>query len=327
MLILKKIWRPVAALALLFVLIKKGPFQIEQIQFILSQQKVLFAGITLFFIQFILLSIRWSFFVHLLVPLKLKQAFKLTLIGQFFSFFIPGGVGGDVVKALELSRTQRINKSEALSTVLADRILGLFAMTMMAALFLMIEVYQQGDAKLHRFLVVSSVLLLGVTAGLYLAPTILKQLEFLFKDKKSFILIKLDKVISSFQLTFMAFRNRKLQTKNIAICIVIQLISIYFLYYIVQTLGLTPPPFLVFFSLCCFGFLASAIPITPAGIGVGQAAFYFLFSQFSHELGQATVTAVSVLQLFYLLFALVGGILFSIQPKKIKQAELQAESI
>ncbi|MBC7419948.1 MAG: flippase-like domain-containing protein [Bdellovibrio sp.] len=324
---IKKIWRPIVALLLLFVLIKSGPFKIDQIQFILSQQTILFVGLSLFAVQFVLFAVRWSFFVHLITPLAFLKSLKLTLVGQFFSFFIPGGVGGDVVKALELSRTETISKSQALSTVLADRILSLFAMITMSAAFLLYEYIQQPSENLKRFLIVSSILFVAVAIGLFSAPYIVNKFSFLFKNKNSFILVKLEKIISSFAMTFNAFRNIKIQAKNLIACIAIQFISIYFLYYIVQNLGLTPPPFLIFFSLCCFGFLASAIPITPAGIGVGQAAFYFLFSTFSPELGQATVTAVSVLQLFNLLFALFGGIIFSVQPKKIKQIELQSEVI
>jgi uncharacterized protein (TIRG00374 family) len=249
------------------------------------------------------------------------------LIGQFFSFFIPGGVGGDVIKALELSRTQSINKAAALSTVLAERILGLFAMIMMSAIFLLIEAYISPSQQLNHLLMISSILLVIVTTGLAFAPFIIKRIEFLFNDKASYILLKLNKLISSFQMTFTSFRNKKLQFKNIFISFAIQLISIYFLFYIVQVLGLTPPPFLIFFSLCCFGFVASAIPITPAGIGVGQAAFYFLFNTYSHELGQAAVTAVSVLQLFCLLYACLGGILFSFQSKKINSKELRASNL
>lgn len=321
-----KIWRPLAALLMLFILIKKGPFQVEQIQFILSQYKILIAGIVLFFIQFVLFAVRWSFFVHLVAPLSFANAFRLTLIGQFFSFFIPGGVGGDVIKALELARSHQLKKSEALSTVLADRILSLYAMILMSAVFLSYEFTQAPSPHLKRFWVVSTSLLVIATSGLLLVPYLIKKLGFLFKNKNSFILVKLEKIITSFQTTFSAFRNSKIQVKTLAICIVIQLISIYFLYYIVETLGVSPPPFLIFFALCCFGFLASAIPITPAGIGVGQAAFYFLFSTFSPALGQAMVTAISVLQLFNLLFAFFGGIMFSVQPKKLVRNELQTET-
>lgn len=323
---LKKIWRPLVAILLLFILIKKGPFKLDQIQFILSQSKVLIIGLSLFLIQFMLFAVRWSFFVHLVSPITFVKSFKLTLIGQFFSFFIPGGVGGDVVKALELSRNEAVSKSDALSTVLADRILSLFAMILMSAVFLAYEYMRQPSEHLKGFLFVSTALLVTVTTGLFLAPTIVRQFSFIFKNKKSFLLVKLEKIVSSFDLTFKAFRNHRIQIKNLAICLVVQSISIYFLYFVVQTLGITPPGFLIFFSLCCFGFLASAVPITPAGIGVGQAAFYFIFASFSDDLGQATVTAVSMLQLFNLVLALFGGVLFSVQPKHLDSKNITSDA-
>jgi uncharacterized membrane protein YbhN (UPF0104 family) len=57
------------------------------------------------------------------------------------------------------------------------------------------------------------------------------------------------------------------------------------------------------------GFILTSIPISPAGIGVGQAAFYFLFNLANHgqtDLGpisismfQVTTFAISLLGAFY----------------------------
>ncbi|MNU01394.1 hypothetical protein D3C72_2447830 [compost metagenome] len=43
--------------------------------------------------------------------------------------------------------------------------------------------------------------------------------------------------------------------------------------------------------------MATAIPISPAGVGVGQAAFYFLFNVYTGtetELGPTVITAYQV---------------------------------
>ena len=62
--------------------------------------------------------------------------------------------------------------------------------------------------------------------------------------------------------------------------------------------------------------MASAIPIFPAGIGVGQAAFYALFAHISVEMGTAAITAITALQIFNFFYALIGGALFSFMPKE-----------
>jgi glycosyltransferase 2 family protein len=312
---IKKIGRPLFAMIFLFVLIKKGPFKLEQLQFVLSQKDILITGLFFFLIQFFLFAVRWRNFVDLIAKISIKSAFRLTLIGQFFSFFIPGGVGGDVIKALELSRAHVTSKSAALSTVIADRVLGLFSMIFMSTLFLLADYFLNPSHSNLHFLLTSIALLIAVTIGLLFSPFFVSKLNLFFANKNSQLLLKIEKLVNSFNLTFQSFRNFKLQLKNFLISFAVQLISIYFMFLVVKSLQVDPPGFFIFFSLCCFGFLASAIPLTPAGIGVGQAAFYFLFSSTSIQLGEAAVTAVSVLQLFQLFFAIFGGILFSIKTK------------
>lgn len=312
---LEKIWRPLVAIFLLIILIKNGPFKVDQIQLVLSQKNILLAGFSICLLQFVLFTLRWKIFVNQISKIPFAFAFKLTLIGQFFSFFIPGGVGGDVVKALELARTKLMSRSQALSTVIADRVLGLFAMIFFSTLFLAIETRDQNSESIQRFLMSSFFLFLGITCGLLLAPFIFKKLKILVENKKSIVLQKIEKLMTSLDLTFLSFRNFKIQIFNLFLSGLIQCLSISFMYYIVLSLGVEPPPILIFFSFCCFGFVASAIPITPAGVGVGQAAFYYLFSTIDSNLGQAAVTAISVLQLFYLLFALFGGIVFAFKSK------------
>ncbi len=312
--LLKKIWRPLLALLFLFFLVKKGPFKIDQLKFVFSQTNILLLGLVFFALQFYLFSIRWKLFVDQISILKIKSAFRLTLIGQFFSFFIPGGVGGDVVKALELSQEHIMSKSAALSTVIADRVLGLFCMILMATLCLLTEALLGTQYPIARLLFFSSSLLAILTMGLLFSHYAIQKLKSAFNLQQNQLLIKFEKLINSFDLTFKSFRNSSLQVKNFFLSLMIQMISIYFMYTVVKTLNVEPPGFFIFFSLCCFGFLASAIPLTPAGIGVGQAAFYFLFSSFSPEVGAAAVTTVSVVQIFQIFYALIGGLLFSIKP-------------
>lgn len=311
---LKNWVRPIAALAFLIILIKKGPFQLDQIKYILSQQQILVAGFALIFLQFVLTAYRWKLLVEIKTTITTYMAFKLTLIGQFFSFFIPGGVGGDIVKALELSKKDSVSRSESLSTVVADRILGLFSMVAFSTLFLLIDYTLEPKTNILKFLIFSSLLFLAMLIGLLFGKSVINFITKFFSEKEHRLLVALHKTINSFELTFTAFRMKKLIASIITLSFLCQVISIYFMSLVVHSLGAEIPSYLIFFSLSCFGFLASAIPITPAGIGVGQAAFYFLFAPFSEELGKAAVTAISTLQLFQFFYAIIGGILFAAKP-------------
>ncbi|MFZ3230428.1 MAG: lysylphosphatidylglycerol synthase transmembrane domain-containing protein [Pseudobdellovibrio sp.] len=312
--LIKNLIRPLTAIIFLFILIKKGPFQLDQIKFILTQGKILLAGAALIFLQFCITAYRWKKLVELKTQISFSVAFQLTLIGQFFSFFIPGGVGGDIVKALELSKSKTVSRGEALSTVIADRLLGLYSMVFFSLLFLLIDYSQDPKSSILKYVVFSGLLFSAMTVGLQYGQLVFKYISNFFNSKENRIVITLQKTITSFDLTFASFRKKQLLFSVILLSLVLQVISIYFMSLIVESLGVAIPSYLIFFSLCCFGFLASAVPITPAGIGVGQAAFYFLFAQFSDDLGKAAVTAISALQLFQFFYALIGGVLFSAKP-------------
>lgn len=323
--LIKKIWRPLLALVLISVLIKKGPFDLDQLKFILSQPEILVLGFVIFFFQILMFSVRWKLFVDLVTKTTFSKIIKLNLIGYFFNHFIPGGVGGDIVKALELSKDNQQSKSAALSTVMSDRIFGLFAMVCLTFVFLTFEYFHSKEEFLLKFLLLSTLLLVSIVLCLLFFPIIFKKISVVLSTKDSNLLSKIEKLIGSLNFTFVTFRNINIQAKSFVISLIGQTTAIYFMYRVVGSLNVQAPSFYIFFALSCFGFVASAIPIFPAGIGVGQAAFYALFSNISPEMGKAAITAVTALQIFNFFYALIGGALFSFMPKKIINQSLNFE--
>jgi uncharacterized protein (TIRG00374 family) len=326
MTIFKKIWRPLLALLLIAILIAKGPFQIEQLKFILTHSKLVTLGFVIFFLQVLLFSARWKLFINLILKVPLLKVFQLNLIGYFFNYFIPGGVGGDIVKALELSKENKSTRSQALSTVLSDRVFGLFAMISISFAFLLIEYVVHQDSYILKFLFLSGSLFFAIISVLLFLPLVLVKISSHLKNNlsktQSNLFAKLEKLVTSLHFTFVTFKNFNIQIKSFLISFIGQFLAIYFMYEVVRTLGVTPPSFLIFFALCCFGFLASAIPIFPAGIGVGQAAIFVMFSNINAELAKAAITAITVLQIFNLFYALIGGAIFSFMPKVKQEVEV-----
>ena len=83
----------------------------------------------------VLLSfVRWYLLVRSQdLPLRLRDTFRLSFIGYFFNTFIPGTIGGDLVKAVYVAREQS-RRAVGVATVVLDRILGLYGMFCMAFL-------------------------------------------------------------------------------------------------------------------------------------------------------------------------------------------------
>ena len=78
--------------------------------------------------------VRWYILVRAVeLPFRLIDAFRLGFIGLFFNNFMPGSVGGDVIKAAVLAREQD-RRTVAVATVIMDRAIALWALIWFVAL-------------------------------------------------------------------------------------------------------------------------------------------------------------------------------------------------
>jgi uncharacterized membrane protein YbhN (UPF0104 family) len=76
---------------------------------------------------------RWAVLVRAQrLPLSLGEALRLGFLGHFLSTFLPGAIGGDVVRAAFFARAQS-RRAVAVSTVVMDRLLGLLGLFWLVA--------------------------------------------------------------------------------------------------------------------------------------------------------------------------------------------------
>jgi uncharacterized membrane protein YbhN (UPF0104 family) len=78
--------------------------------------------------------IRWYVLVRAVgLPFTMGRAMHLSIFGYFFSTFLPGSVGGDIVKAAGIAREQS-RRTVAVATVIMDRLVGLWGLFWLVAL-------------------------------------------------------------------------------------------------------------------------------------------------------------------------------------------------
>jgi len=100
-------------------------------------------------VSVLLTFVRWYWLVRAQdLPFTPVQALRLGLIGFYLSTFLPGSVGGDIIKAAFIARAQR-RRTVAVATVIVDRLVGLWALfwlvTLLGACF-----WVAGDPALHQ---------------------------------------------------------------------------------------------------------------------------------------------------------------------------------
>jgi uncharacterized protein (TIRG00374 family) len=83
----------------------------------------------------LLTIVRWFLLVWAQdFPFRFRDALRLGFIGYSFTYFAPGAVGGDILKAVLIAREQKSRRPMAAATVVLDRALGMVALFMVGAL-------------------------------------------------------------------------------------------------------------------------------------------------------------------------------------------------
>lgn len=307
---LTNILKILAAVALLFWMIKSDKIDIEALRQVASWEVLTISmGIVGFTVW--MASERW----RILLAVNVGQfnrwlVFKLTCIGIFFNFAMPGGVGGDMVKGYYLVKGSE-NRTHAIAGLLMDRIVGLYCMLLAAVMVMTVDIQ-------HVLATPKLKLIFATMTGAWMVGTLFFVLA-LSNRTHVFTHNLLSKIsfvpgVSIGHKLFRAFTQFSEAKKSILysgfISAVTQFSSIFLFYFIGNKLGFGQLEFYKYFIIVPVGFIVTALPLTPGGVGIGQAAFYFLFELYSPGTGVVGSTGITTLQLMQFIIGLFGAWIF-----------------
>lgn len=240
----------------------------------------------------ILISYRWKLLLQVKskVIFPLKKIAGLTWISLFFSTFLPGAVTGDIIKlvyAKDLDRS--LSNSFLISSALLDRILGLFGLITLMSIT-SITYYSELIT-----LAPSMEGLLKVNLLLCFGMIVFYILLFLPSFVQSYIILVLklipklgNKLAALAEDVWLIGRDKKAILKASATSILTQTANLFAFWLITMPFYSVEIPFKYAITFIPLGLISIAIPISPAGMGVGHAAFSGLF-QLIGETGGASL--------------------------------------
>ena len=95
--------------------------------------RLLVLALAVYHVAMICTFVRWYLLVRVIEPrFRFRETLLLGFIGMVFNLLIPGAVGGDLIKASYLVR-MRIRKTQAVASMVIDRILGLLGLFILSA--------------------------------------------------------------------------------------------------------------------------------------------------------------------------------------------------
>ena len=211
------------------------------------------------------------------LKLSLGSAFRLTLVGQFFSAFLPGGAGGDVVKLYYATRENRGRRTEIVAIVLFDRAIGMFSLLILSLLI----------APFFLSLIRSSPILSGLlilTAALAFAMLVGSMVAISGYAARNQLVLRLLEWLpggSHVRRMMEALSSYRHSLGTLAAAVGLGLAGNLTTVASTMLIGLAMSPGGIAWRmsfLIPLGDVANSVPLTPGGLGVGEAAFGALFS-------------------------------------------------
>jgi uncharacterized protein (TIRG00374 family) len=236
------------------------------------------------------------------VPASLREITALWFISFLFTNLLPSGIGGDAIKAYELSRSTG-QSAQVISTVLVDRFMGLFALQAIALAALLFSWWLiPGQIVILTVVIFGASLLVGwVVSSKPLWSGLARHIPLFAR----FLTIKsVHALVTSLQSYS---RSALIRAFGVGLLFNGLLISMNILLGIALGANLPVAYYMVFVPITSIVLIA---PISFAGLGVREGTYVFLFTQAGLPQEVALSLALMVYAFGTVFPGVIGGVIY-----------------
>ena len=289
----------------------------------------LFLIVTMY-LQIAITSWRWNVLNGALgFGIRYREAFSLSMIGVLFTVVIPGSVGGDVIKAYYVGTRVPKRRAHAFTTILMDRFLGMLSLLTLCA---------AGVCWNYKVILANKVMT-GIATFVilgFVGSSVALMVGVLFSTQVTGILRRFEGRLPLAHHAVRCcealegFRAKPwVLVIGVLMSLPAHLIACLGMRVAMGMVGATDMPLERFLLIVPLGLISTVIPISPGGVGIGQAAFYSLCESLSHGTGAAASNAFTVYQTLQVAVYLTGFVSYlshrHIEPvPQTREAELIA---
>lgn len=264
-------------------------------------------GMLVLFAAMVLQAWRWWWLLKVQrIGLSFPRTLGLVWIGRFLAMALPGVVGGDLVLGYYVTREAPSAKTAGLSTVVVDRTIGFYS-AFLLGLAAVAWMVCSGEGM------TGPVLQMGVMIVFCVLGTTLAFSALWVDSLRGRVLAVVpERLRAPLESVLAAYRARgRSLLFCLALSLVVGVISMGAYRIAGHAIG-TPLGWKQVFMVCPLVFVATALPITPSGIGVGETAASILFAQFGVETG---ATIMLVVRLWFFTLRLPGALFYVFQRR------------
>ncbi|MEM1068415.1 MAG: lysylphosphatidylglycerol synthase transmembrane domain-containing protein [Planctomycetota bacterium] len=273
--------------------------------------------------------VRWCMLVRCQgIELTMLEAIRLGAICFLLSFVSAGSVGGDLFKAIFLARRRPGKRVAAVASVLVDRGVGLFALVMLTAIALLFTDTPEAASSESGEAGIGLVQIKWVTFVLFGIGTV--ALLFLILGGRSVdrlitagsklpvvgqLIAHIGPPLRVFHSHAFAFGAAIVMSLGVHGLLALSV------YLVARGLYAAPPTMAEHFVIVPIGMLISALPITPAGIGLFEAAIESMYRVIPAKPTLASGTLVAlVFEFVKIIMAVIGTVFYWTANEEVTQS-------
>lgn len=313
------IGKALVSIALIWYLLSQTEFAAIYASLISADPFWLFLALLTLYIGKVLTSYRWQ---RLLlaqgIHIPLRSLIASVFVGQFFNSFLPTTVGGDAMRAYDTALQSKESMKSVMS-VFSDRLIGVFALALLAVIALIIGLISGEDVS---FLVLPVIVVFAICSfgvGLIFDDRlVLFVVAILKRIKLGRIGEKVKKAYASLSILK---DNKRVLLIAFIVSLALQINVVLFYYFIGVSLDLGVS-ILYFFMIVPIALVVLLLPFSINGIGLREGIFVFLLT----DLGVSSQDAIALSVLSFLLSltqAILGGIIFALRGISLRRASVE----
>ncbi len=270
--------RLAAGIALLTYLAKSGIISFGALSKLIVAWPITLVVLGIFLVDIVLMGVRTSLlFRPLGMKLTVLKSTQLTLVSIFFSTFLPGAGGGDLVKLYYATKENTGRRTEVATVLMFDRAIGFFAMLILPFFFVPLFLpLIQAVPTLRAILILIACVSIGLLAAFLLCAFNQSLFNSLARESAAFP--RWGKLASRVLETIRIYgRNPGTLLSALLLSILANLSVIA----ITALAVLVLDPASLSSKICLvvpIGQAVNGLPLTPGGLGVGETALNALFA-------------------------------------------------
>ncbi len=267
-----------------------------------ADRLLLLLGLVTVSLIYPILMYRWWWLMHARgMSVPMWKAFRLTMVGNFFNFCMPGTTGGDVIKAYYAAKGSG-RRADAVVSVIVDRVCGLFGLLVLAGL---VGLFMLRDDTARHVTVTVWLICAGFLVGsaVYFSNRLRAKLGI------DWLISKLPgkQLLASIDQAAYAYRDHKtVVIGSIVMSVTLHVALVTATAMAGYAMGIQTPISLLMIVIPV-SFLVGAIPIAPQGLGVMEF-FAVTMLQSSGAYPNQVVGMLIMIRLYQMFYSLLGSV-------------------